>query len=379
MIQKSKAKINPELLKWAREQCGFTHEEAAKNYFNPEKLKKAEEGREFLTFRQLLIISKRYRRSPAFFYLKNPPKEYLIEDFRTIKSEKFKLSPILREHIINVKEKKDLAVEFQKYDKIYDYSYIKLININENPENAANKILDLLNVDISERKKWKNEYDALNAWKDAFERIGIFIFQVSRIDIKEMRGFSISEIPYPIIALNRSDSPLGRIFTLIHEFCHILLDKGGLCTLSSKDERHFEIERFCNAVAGAVLIPGFLLKNIKIIKNQDKSKEWEYDELNYLKKIFWASHEVILRRLLIINKTTIEYYQKMRLYWNKLPILSKGGPEKPFQKVLRTHPKNFIKIVLNAMYENNITLVDVSNYLEMKLKHLNNLEQCLEG
>ena len=381
MAQKSIAKVNPKLLRWAREQCGFNHEEAAKNYLNPEKLKKAEEGKDFLSFKQLILISKRYRRAPAFFYLKNPPKEYysLIEDFRTIKSKKFKLSPILREKITLIREKKDLAVRLQKYDKNYNYSYLKSININANPENVANIILDLLKIDLIVRKKWKNEYEALKAWREAFERIGILVFQISRINVKEMRGFSISEIPYPIIALNRSDRPFGRIFTLIHELCHILLDKGGICTLSGKDEKHFEIEKFCNAVSGAVLVPCNLLKNNEKVKIRDESWEWNYDELNDFQKIFWASHEVILRRLLIVNKTTIKHYQKMRGIWEKIPKLSGGGPEKPFKKVLSTHPRSYIKIVLNAMYENDITLVDVSNYLEMKLKHLNNLEQFLEG
>lgn len=379
MVQKSQAKINPELLKWAREECGFTHEEAVQKYFNPEKLRKAEEGKDFLTFKQLLFISKRYRRTPAFFYLKSPLKEPTIEDFRTIRAEKFHLSPILREQITSIKEKRELAVEFQKYDKNYDYSYINSITIDKNPEEIAIQVLNLLNIDLSERKKWRNEYNALNAWKNAFEKIGVFVFQISRVDIKEMRGFSISEMPYPSITLNRSDSPLGRIFTLIHEFSHIMLDKGGLCTLTVNDENYFEIERFCNAISGAVLVPEFILKNIEIVKNQKKGKDWDYDELNYLKKIFWASHEVILRRLLIIEKTNTAYYQKMRRYWNKLPKPSKGGPEKIYEKILRIHPKNYIKIVLNAMYENNITLVDVSRYLGMKLKHLDNLEQNLEG
>jgi len=149
-----------------------------------------------------------------------------------------------------------------------------------------------------------------------------------------MRGFSISEIPYPTITLNRSDSPLGRIFTLIHEFSHLLLDKGGLCTLTVNDENHFEIEKFCNAISGAALVPEFLLKNIEIVKNQEKEKEWEYDELDYLKKIFWASHEVILRRLLIIEKTDTAYYQKKRKYWSQLPKPSKIIVDK------RVKPKN---------------------------------------
>jgi len=46
-----------------------------------------------------------------------------------------------------------------------------------------------------------------------------------------------------------------------------------------------------------------------------------------------------------------------------LPKPSKKGYEKQYEKVLRTHSPNYIKIVLSAMYTRNITLQDVSFYL----------------
>lgn len=378
MLEKSKAYINPKILKWAREQCGFSYEEAVQSYFNPEKLEKAELGDELLTFKQLLYIANKYKRSPAFFYLKKPPDEDLIKDFRKVYSKKAKFSPLLRDQIINIKEKRAIAVEFKKYDKEYDYSYIKSITLNNNPEIVAQQIINLLKLDIKSCKKWKDEYKAFSKWKDLFEEIGILVFQISRIDIKEMRGFSISEIPFPTVALNRSDSPLGRIFTLIHELCHLMLNRGGICTLKSENEYHFEIEKFCNAVAGAVLVPKNILKEIAIVNNSQIDKEWQIEELNYLKKIFWASNEVILRRLLIIHKTSDEYYSKMRDYWINLPSSSRGGPEKPFEKIFRTNPKIFLKIIINAKYNHDITMTDVSNYLDMSLKYFRNLEKSLK-
>ena len=205
------------------------------------------------------------------------------------------------------------------------------------------------------------------------------VFQVSRIDIEEMRGFSFSEVPYPTVALNRSDSPLGRIFTLVHELCHLMLNKGGLCTLKSEDENHYEIEKFCNTVAGAVLVPQNYLLNHDIVKNHTNNKNWEIEELEKLKRIFWSSTEVILRRLLIFEKTSSEFYQEMRDYWQGLPKPSGGGAERSFEKVLRTNPKSYIKILLNAMYEHKITMTDVSSYLNLKLKYLKSLERKLEG
>ncbi len=374
MSQKSLAYINPELLRWAREQCGYSISEATKGDLSPEKLEKAEKGEDKLTFKQFLKLAKRYKRPPAFFYLNNPPEEELLYEFRTLKLKDVKYSPLLREQVLIIKEKRDLAVLHQKYDKDYNYEYINSITTELHPEKAAVKILNILNMDYKKRKKWKTDYDALNAWKNAVGSIGVLVFQISKISIKEMRGFSISEISYPTIGINRKDSPMGRIFTLIHELCHLMLKKGGICRMEEKDEKGSHIEQYCNSVTGAVLVPKEeLLKHVR-----RHSEVWEDKELRKLKKIFWASNEVILRRLLIFNKTNKKFYQKKRKEWSKVRRSEReGGYEKVFEKVLRTHPHNYIEIVLNAVNENVITLHDVSYYLSMSLKHLDNLRQNL--
>ena len=373
MNQTSLAIINPEILKWAREQCGLTHQEAVGSNFNPVKLVKAERGEIHLTFNQLLKIANKYGRNPAFFYLYKIPKEVLIEDFRTPNSHKVKYSPKLRKAIINVKKKHELAVDFKNYDKEYDYSYVNLISLENNVKDVVKTISDLIQINLKDRKLWKNKYTALNGWIKAIQAKGILIFQLSHIDTNEMRAFSISETIYPVIALNRGDSPFGRIFSLLHEFCHIMLKKGGICTYNFQDEDHFGIEKFCNAVAGEVLVPKSSLLEQNIIKKHGSSEEWEERELNSLSKVYWVSSEVILRRLLTLNLTSKTFYQKMRENWKKRPREQGGFGEKGHLKVLRTNSPNFIKIVLNAMYDNKILMTEVSYYLDMSLKYFNDL------
>lgn len=195
-----------------------------------------------------------------------------------------------------------------------------------------------------------------------------------------MRGFSISQKPYPTIALNRGDVPQARIFSLIHEFCHVLLEKGALCSIVELDADRYQDEVFCNAVSGAVLVPKRLLLEEPIVQSHVSANEWRDEEIGSLKKKFKVSSEVILRRLLSLDLTTPEFYKKMRDKWNKQPKPKSegGGGEEGYQTTLRTHPKIFIRTVLNALNKNDITLVDVSYLLDMKLKHLKNLEEHLD-
>ncbi len=375
------AYINPEMLKWARIKAGYSIEEAVKSYFNPEKLRKAEEGEEKLTFRQFITIANRYKRPPAFFYLKTPPNDDLIgleNDFRTIKSKGVRFSPQLREEITKVMEKRTLAVNYKEYDKKYDYSFLSSIDIKDNPEIVGDKVLKILNLNFKKRERWTTKYDAFNAWKEEIEAKGALIFQISGVDIEEMRGFSISKKPYPTLAINRSDSVLGRIFTLIHEFSHLMLKKGGICIISGEEERHFKIEKICNAIAGAALVPKDALTERLSKVDYKYPRERSEKELGNLSKYFWASKEVILRRLLDLELTSKGFYQRKRKEWMKRVSSTKksGGPS-PYQKVISGNSKNYLKIVLNAMDNRKITMNDASYYLGMSLKHLPKLRENL--
>lgn len=45
----------------------------------------------------------------------------------------------------------------------------------------------------------------------------------------EMRAFSLCYDIVPVIMVNGSDAARGRLFSLLHEFVHLLLHTGGLC------------------------------------------------------------------------------------------------------------------------------------------------------
>jgi hypothetical protein len=46
-------------------------------------------------------------------------------------------------------------------------------------------------------------------------------------------GFSISEMPLPAVVLNGKDWIGARVFTILHEFSHIIIRNGGVCDLGT--------------------------------------------------------------------------------------------------------------------------------------------------
>lgn len=70
-----------------------------------------------------------------------------------------------------------------------------------------------------------------------------------------VRAFSKVREDQAVIVVSTKDEPYPRIFSAIHEYCHVTLHSTGVCDLLD----HSKIERYCNEVAAGVLLPSALL------------------------------------------------------------------------------------------------------------------------
>jgi Zn-dependent peptidase ImmA (M78 family) len=85
------------------------------------------------------------------------------------------------------------------------------------------------------------------------EELNVTVIQVQRVEVSEMRGFSLGDGTCPIVALNGADWPRGKIYTLLHELAHVGFRSNGLCDLQRTQD--LALERRCDAVAAAALMP----------------------------------------------------------------------------------------------------------------------------
>ena len=132
----------------------------------------------------------------------------------------------------------------------------------------------------------------------------------------EMRGFWISEHPLPIIALNGSEFPRGKLFTLLHELTHILLHRSGICDLEdvtvATESESQRLEWYCNSVAAAALMPRDSVRRMVRAFEASSNKRWTDDELLELSGSFGVSKEAMLVRLVSLGYATREYYKERR-------------------------------------------------------------------
>jgi Zn-dependent peptidase ImmA (M78 family) len=241
----------------------------------------------------------------------------------------------------------------------------------------------LVGVRIEDQFAWTGEYAPLNEWRDAVEGAGVLVFHFSRVSTEEARGFSLSERPLPVVSLNGSDSPNGRVFTLMHELAHLFIGEGGACNLREGSRAltspNARVEILCNAAAAEALVPEDVLRAQDVVDTHGTSPTWSDGELLGLARAFGVSTEVILRRLLELGRTTDEFYRTRRDEWARAPRRGGGGPISQAQLAIRNAGKRFARSVLDAYSADRITGPEASSLLGVKLKHLPEIDRRLAG
>lgn len=378
MVRGPPALVNHELLIWARKERGYELEEAAKKIgVTTEKLAACESDLDHLTIAQFRNAAWVYRRPTAIFYLDETPTKLKTPVFRRVnRHEGRPLSSELRLEIRSINQKRKVALELGDARVKHDWSFVGSINLHQDPEQVGPEIRKMLG--ISDRFPiGLRDYQAFNSWRQKIESTDTLVFLIRGVDVEEMRGFSISDKPFPVIAANRKDVYGPRCFTLLHEFCHVLLGDSSLCEIHSEYDDTQSHEVFCNHAAGAALVPSHLLLNTRTVVDHGLSESWTDKELQILSSRFRVSKEVILRRLLILNKTTDGFYGAMKQAWKQqIPKAKKSTPIEYMQdRVLRTDGLPFTSLVLDALHNDVISAADASEILRINLKHLPALEK----
>jgi len=120
---------------------------------------------------------------------------------------------------------------------------------------------DRLGITVDQQRGWRDGYQAFRSWRESLERVNVLTFQM-KMPVEDARGFSIPDLQPLVVVVTSSDSVQARIFTLMHEYGHILLRNPGVCFPGDEiiGQDKGEVERWCDRLAGAMLMPRAVLE-----------------------------------------------------------------------------------------------------------------------
>jgi Zn-dependent peptidase ImmA (M78 family)/DNA-binding XRE family transcriptional regulator len=271
------------MLKWARDEVGYTIEQAAEAIgISAESLLAAEKGKPPLTLNQLQMAAEKYSCPFGYFYLSKPPhgKSYQpIPDFRIepgfIGVSHHKLNLELK----RVRDRRLLYMELAK-DLELELKGFKVLTATEKRGKSGILIRNRLGIKDSDLASLKNYEKVYPYWKSKIENDGVLVYESQYIpDVSGVIGAAIYYDVCPIILIKRgSKYNARRLFTLVHEYAHLLHGESAINDASSQTVRagtadKSRLEAACNGLAAEILIPS------------DKFSPAHYSSLNPVQKM----------------------------------------------------------------------------------------------
>ncbi len=382
MSSKQYAYINNKMLKWAREETPLGIEDVVERIksITKEELIKWESGEEFPSINISKKIAKLYDIPFAALYLTELPSSTKIEyiDRRTFSTSEIEgISYELWRQIRYFKSCRESILSI--IDNDYTGPNIPQFKKDEKLEDIVITIRKYLDMNTPLKNKTAFGSNFFNYFRNKIEEKGILVFQISGIELQQIRGISLNYELFPIIAVNKKDSERAKVFTLFHELAHLIRRTSALCSIDFSDDRDDE-EKICDNIAGNILVPKYKIEEINL-KNINNKR------IEDLANIFGVSKFVILKRLYDEEKISYMFYKsKYEEFYNNF-MENKENIKKakessdiriPYHlKFLSTNGNLFPSSIINAYYEGKISLGEACRTLNIKTRQIEKIEKVV--
>jgi len=378
------AYVKPELLLWARASANLEPVAASRKIGVPdERVEAWERGEVQPTVAQLRKAASVYRRPLAAFYLPEPPQGFeTLRDFRRLEpGESGEWSAALHAEFRRAHFQRDALLEIAELEQEEPSQAWRISSLPESDGRLAATARQHLMGFTETRPPTasSDEYAHLGYWTRALEDTGVLVTTTEggQVSKDEMRGFSLYFDQVPVIMLNGAEFPRPRLFSLLHEYVHLLLHTEGLCDVTT-DQRavtaNRQLEARCNAIAAEILMPRATVLASALVESHESSKPWTLSDLLDLAKPFGVSAEAMLRRLVTLGKVPLTEYQSFRDAQDGRAVTKKKRPGGSFyNNKARNLGKGYIRVVAGAHRRSLIDTTTAAQYLDAKVGQIGRL------
>lgn len=385
------ALVEPSVLRWARESIDLTPVAAARKIGVPdERVAAWESGDAQPTIAQLRKAASVYRRSLGVFFLSKPPADFdTLRDFRRHEGAAAgPWSPGLHEEYRRAHLQREQALALYELEEVEPSSTWRLSPLpTPDEELAAVARAVLLEVSPLPLPQGSGTvYDHLNTWVAALETAGVMVMATARgrVSPLEMRALSLYFDVMPVVVVNGADAPRGRLFSLVHEYAHLLLHTEGLCdtiTDTNATTLDRQLEARCNGIAASILMPRpAVLAQPEVRAREHARNSWNYASLASAAAPFGVSAEAMLRRLLTLGRVDVAFYRARREEFLTRYEEEEGKPQSSggdwYRNTVRDLGKGYVRLVAGAYKRRVIDAYTAATYLNVKAGQIDRLDQA---
>ncbi|MGC9200998.1 MAG: helix-turn-helix domain-containing protein [Candidatus Aenigmatarchaeota archaeon] len=358
-MSKKEIKINPQVLKELIKISGYELTEIS--HKTGISLYRIKEGK--ITVEQLKKLAEILKRPLAAFFSDEISPLPVISDYRLNREKRINPEVLLakRKLIYLLEKLKELEAE---------KTIIPVFEKELSPYELAKRFRDYLGVKI---EKNQNPADLLENYKNLLEeKLNLVIIEYPlkpkrSKESDDVRAFSVYSNYISGIVLNETDHSSIKLFSLLHEVCHLIRRNSGICSLEFEVEEEFEEESFCNKFATEFLVPAEDIR--EELNNYSIADSTIPEIVENLSKIYSVSNQVILLRLLYLGYLSSEKYYSFKKQFEQKGLEKTYG-RRIWEKVFKNRVGNLaIKETKRALSENKISFYEALNILDLKTKY----------
>lgn len=313
--------IQPNMLKWAIQRAGHNVE----TYLDKnDKVRSWIEGEKFPTMNQLENFANSMYVPCGYLFLDTPPVEAMPIPLFRGSSSASNMNLNVYETVLTIQYRQEWLEEFIQNELDGEVlPFIGSMSVKDSIDNVVCKIRELLNLEENWAFAERDSASAANKLAQQMEAIGVFTSfngvvgnnTHRKLSVEECRGFALVGKIAPFIFINNDDAKSAQLFTLIHEFTHLLL--GISAGFGGIDDSHNDVsEKFCDQVAATFLVPKMLFV-----------AQWNMTDgsIEQCAKKFKVSPLVIARRAYAMGMLSPDDYQD---FYNRYKAIWKNAKKK---------------------------------------------------
>ncbi len=262
------AHINGKMLTWARERAGLETDRLSKGSITSAKIKAWEAGTSYPSQNQAEALAQKLGISYAMLFMPTvpPPDDAPIPDLRTITGQRVKNPSLAFRDVLNAAlVRQDWVRDARRDQGAKPLNFVARFTVGSDPKRVAADMRGALELSPTDRAECADYEAFIKHLVSRAEGLGILVMRSAlvghdthrRLDVKEFRGFALSDPIAPVIFINDADAKAAQVFTMAHEMVHIWIGEDGVSDRTPNQEKESanKIELFCDQVAAELLVP----------------------------------------------------------------------------------------------------------------------------